>query len=184
MCVFVCVWALLIQWHALHTFKYDIKAEICQNAVIFGLISRVFKSLLGTHALSIFNRSPKFGLKLPQVVLNWKQVRRYVTTWRLLTIATWLIHGYPYPQSSHFFHLTNLGLVRPGTPRRVLFSYVCTFLTFLALQTYWHTLQTSNCDNQAILLRFALISRVKFFKTLVRLMLAIEARNLTKICNQ
>ena len=142
------------------------------------------KSLLGTHVLSISNRSPKFGLKLPQVVLNWKQVQRYVTTWRLLTIVTWLIHGYPYPQSSHFFHLTNLGLVGPGTCHRVLFSYVCTFLTFLALQTYWHTLQTSNCDNQAILLRFALISRVKFFKTLTRLMFAIEARNLTKICNQ
>ena len=164
MCVFVCIWALLIHWHTLHTSKHDIKAEICQNAVIFGLISRVFKSLWGTHGLSIFNRSAKFGLKLPQVVLNWKQVQRYVTTWRLLTIATWLIRDYPYPQSSLFFHLTNLGLVRPGTSRRVLFSYVCTFLTFLALQTYRHTLQTSSCDDQAILLRFALISKVKFLR--------------------
>ena len=70
MCVFVCVWALLIHCHTLHTSKHGIKAEICQNAVIFGQIYQVFKSLLGTHALSIFNRSPKFGLKLPQVVLN------------------------------------------------------------------------------------------------------------------
>ena len=57
---------------------------------------------------------------------------------------------------------------------------------FWALQTYWQTIQTSNCDIQVkILLKFALISRVsKIFKTLMRLMLEIEAQNLTKLCNQ
>ena len=28
-----------MHWHTLQTSKHDIKAEICQNAVIFGLIS-------------------------------------------------------------------------------------------------------------------------------------------------
>ena len=60
----------------------------------------------------------------------WKhKFKNCATTWRLVTIATWLILSNPYPQCSRFSRLTNFGHAKPSTSfSALIWGYVCMFM--------------------------------------------------------
>ena len=99
----------------------------------------------------------------------------YFTTWRLITIATWFIQGYPYPQSSRFCHLTIFGHIRPRTSFFLLIGvYVCMFLC--SIYIYIYTIMQQKL--------FSVIYKLKYCKVLMHLMYVLETPNLTKVCTR
>ena len=56
------------------------------------------------------------------------EFKKYASIWRLVTIATWLIQVYPYPQSSRFLHLTHFSHISPRTSLNILI-WVCFYMS-------------------------------------------------------
>ena len=100
-------------------------------------IFRLSKSLQDYHTLNVCSRSTQFGQKLRKVVLIRTQSKKCATTWRLVTIVTWLIQSYPYPQCSRFSRLTDCGHVTPWTSfSALIWVDLCIFLGNTDILTY------------------------------------------------
>ena len=79
-----------------------INLNIAELFFKLALILRVSESFWGAHALNVFNRSPKFGQNMRQVVLNIIKFQIYATIIIMLTMATWLTQNYPTSKVAFF----------------------------------------------------------------------------------
>ena len=85
--------------------------------------------------------APISAKKLPQVVINWNQIKNACYHPQIGNHSK--IQGYPYPQSSCFSHLTIFCYIRPRTSFNVLlWVYVCMFMWI----TYMYCRATESCQ--------------------------------------
>ena len=97
-----------------------INLNIAELLLKFALILRVSESFWGAYAFNVFNRSPKFGQNMRQVVLNRNKVSNICYNHNHVNHGNMTDSKLPYSQSSFFSELRTCGHIMPFASPSVL----------------------------------------------------------------